>query len=71
MPGVHRIRRWRRQLGIDPHPFAPIPERPRHHTRFHRIAARIRAEEGKLVGYLSGVNHDLERRMRLRGMIPK
>jgi hypothetical protein len=71
MSGVHRIRRWRRQLGIDPHPFAPIPERPKRHTRFHRIAARIRAEEGKLVGYLSGVNHDLKRRMQLRGMIPK
>jgi hypothetical protein len=38
---------------------------------FDRIAARIRAEEGKLVGYLGGINHDLERRMRLRGMIPK
>ena len=26
---------------------------------FDRIATRIRAEEGKLVGYLGGINHDL------------
>ena len=71
VPGVHRVMRWRRQLGIDPHPFAAIPKRPRHHTRFHRIAARIRAEESKLVGHLGGVTRDLERRARLRGMLPK
>jgi hypothetical protein len=51
--------------------FAAIPERPKHHTRFHRIAARIRVEESKLVGHLGGVAHDLERRARLRGMLPK
>src|SRR5262249_11424264 len=33
VPGVHRIMRWRRMIGIDPHPFAAIPERPEHHTR--------------------------------------
>jgi hypothetical protein len=63
--------RWRRMIGIDPHPFAAIPKRPRHHTRFHRIIAQIRAEESKLVGHLSGVTRDLERRARLRGMLPK
>src|SRR5262249_52430991 len=39
VPGVHRIMRWRRMIGVDPHPFAAIPERPKHHTRFHRIVA--------------------------------
>jgi hypothetical protein len=71
VPGVHRVMRWRRMIGIDPHPFAAIPERPRHHTRFHRIAARIRAEESKLVGHLGSVTRDLDRRARLRGMLPK
>jgi len=47
--------RWRRMIGVDPHPFAAIPERPKRHTRFHRIAARIRVEESKLVGHLGGV----------------
>jgi hypothetical protein len=63
--------RWRRMIGIDPHPFSAIPERPRHHTRFHRIVARIRVEESKLVEHLDGVSRDLERRARLRGMLPK
>ena len=63
--------RWRRMIGIDPHPFAPIPKRPRHHMRYHRIVARIRAEESKLVGHLGGITRDLERRARLRGMLPK
>ena len=27
VPGVHRVMRWRRMIGIDPHPFAPIPKR--------------------------------------------
>src|SRR5262249_20513399 len=71
VPGVHRVMRWRRMIGVDPHPFAAIPQRPRHHTRFHRSAARIRAEESKLVGHLSGIAHDLERRAWLRGMLPK
>jgi hypothetical protein len=71
VPGVHRVMRWRRMIGIDPHPFAAIPKRPRHHTRFHRIVAQIRAEESKLVGHLGGVTRDLERRARLRGMLPK
>src|SRR5262249_2630118 len=71
VPGVHRVMRWRRIIGVDPHPFAAIPKRPRRHTRFHRIVARIRAEESKLVGHLSGIAHDLERRARLRGILPK
>src|SRR5215471_12731407 len=71
VPGVHRIRRWRRMIDIAPHPFAPIPKRKRHHTRYHRIVARIRVEESKLVGHLGAVTRDLERRARLRGMLPK
>src|SRR5262249_44047990 len=35
------------------------------------VVAQIRAEESKLVGHLSGVTRDLERRARLRGMLPK
>jgi hypothetical protein len=71
LPGVHRTMRWRRQIGVDLHPFAPLPTRPKHHTRFHHIAALIVAEENKLIDHLGGVVHDLRRRARLRGMIPK
>jgi hypothetical protein len=66
MPGVHRVARLRRRLGVDPHPFAAIPERPKHHVRFHRIAERIRAEEAGLVEYLGTIVHDLQRRIRVR-----
>jgi hypothetical protein len=71
IPGLHRIRRLRRMIGADQRPFAPLPRRPRHHVRFHRVAAEIRALERALVGHLGGINRDLERRARLRGMIPK
>jgi hypothetical protein len=71
IPGLHRIRRLRRMIGADQRPFAPLPKRPRHHVRFHRVAAEIRALERALVGHLGGINRDLERRARLRGMIPK
>ena len=71
VPGVHRVMRWRRMIGIDPHPFAPIPKRKRHHTRYHRIVARILLEERALLGHLQTLTHDLERRARLRGMLPK
>jgi hypothetical protein len=62
---------WRRQIGIDPHPFAPIPKRQRHHKRYYRTVAKILAEERALLGHLQTVTHDLERRARLRGMLPK
>jgi hypothetical protein len=52
-------------IGIDPHPFAPIPKRQRHHKRYYRIEARILLEERAL--HLQTVTHDLERRARLRG----
>ena len=58
-------------IGIDPHPFAPIPKRQRHHKRYHRIVARILLEERALLGHLQTVTHDLERRAWLRGMISK
>jgi hypothetical protein len=66
--GLHRIMRLRRRIGV---PFASMPWPPRHHTRFHRIAAEIRTLERGLVGHLGGINQDLERRARLRGMIRK
>jgi hypothetical protein len=58
--------RWRRMIGVDQHPFASIPERPKHHTRFHRIAARILFEEQVLLGHLQNVMRDLDRRIRSR-----
>jgi len=71
VPNLHRVMRLRRLVGVDQRPFAPLPKRPRHHTRFYRIAAEIRVLERGLVGHLSGVNQNLERRARLRGIIPK
>lgn len=62
LPGIRQVVHLRRMIGIDPHPFAAIPERLKHHFRFHRIAARIRTEEAKLVEHLGGINQDLERR---------
>jgi hypothetical protein len=35
----------RRRLGISPYPFDPLPYRPPHHTRFHRLAREIEFEE--------------------------
>lgn len=62
-----------RLIGVDQRPFAPLPRRPRRHVRLHRIAAKISALEGGLVGHLtiSGINQDCERRARLHGIIPK
>jgi hypothetical protein len=71
VPGLHRIRRLRREIGVDQRPFAPLPRLPRRHVRFHRIADEITALERGLVGHLSAINQDLERRARLRGMIPR
>jgi hypothetical protein len=71
VPNLHRVMRLRRLIGVDQRPFTPLPKRPRHHIRFHRIAAEIRTLEHGLVGHLGGINRDLERRARLRGMIPK
>jgi hypothetical protein len=65
-PGVHQVERLRRKIGADPHPFAPLPKRPDHHVRFHRIVARIRMEETGLVEHLGGIVHDLRRRIRVR-----
>jgi hypothetical protein len=71
VPSLHRIRRLRRKIGADERPFAPLPMRPRHHVRVRRIVAEIRALERGLVDQLTGVNRDLERRARLRGMLPR
>jgi len=66
MPGIHRIERWRKLIDADPRPFTPLPHRPPHHVRFHRIAANIIAEEATLVGHLASINRDLDRRIRSR-----
>lgn len=67
LPGVHRIARWRRQLGADPRPFMPIPRNPHARHRQHALMRRIMAEEAKLVGHLAGIADDLERRLRRSG----
>src|SRR5262245_29989231 len=66
VPGLHRITWLRRLISVDQRPFAPIPGRPRSHTRYNRIAAEIRLLEHGLVGYLAGVNRDLQRRILVR-----
>jgi hypothetical protein len=60
------VARLRRKLGADPRPFAPLPERPRQHTRFNRIANEIRALEHGLVAHLGSINQTLQRRIRVR-----
>ena len=62
MPGVHRVAWSRRKLGADPRPFAAIPERLKHHVRFHRIAERIGAKEAGLGTMI----HDVQRCIRVR-----
>src|SRR5262249_7704615 len=49
--------RLRRKIGADPRPFTPLPKRPRHHIRFHRVVARILFEERALLGHLQTVTH--------------
>lgn len=63
VPSLGRVQRWRRQIGADPQLFADLPKRQRHHVRFHRIVARIIAEEKKLVGQLHRSNQNLARRL--------
>jgi hypothetical protein len=65
VPGLNRLLYLRRKLGLDPKPFSPIPPRPRHHTRYRRIADEIRALEAGLVGHLqTDINDVLARRIR-------
>ena len=68
-PGVGRVERLRRKLGgCDERPFAPLPARRRGCSRaYHdKLVAMIHAEEAKLLGHLSSVVHDLDRRIRVR-----
>jgi hypothetical protein len=69
MPGIHRIIRRRKQICASPHPFSEISDRPKHHVRYHRIVARIRADESMLIGYMTRIGDQLQRRAKLRGMI--
>ena len=71
VPGLHRVMKLRRMIGVEQPPFAPLPWRPRHHKRFHRIMAEIRTLEIRLVEHLGGINRDLAGRARLRGILPK
>ena len=69
MPGVGRVERLRRKLGgCDVRPFAPLPARRRGCSRaYHnKLVTMIHAEEAKLLGHLSSVVHDLDRRIRVR-----
>jgi hypothetical protein len=59
---VRRIMRWRRQIGADQRPFAPILRNPRARHRIHEIIRRIYAAEAALVGRLAEINDDLEQR---------
>jgi hypothetical protein len=51
--------------------FSEIPDRPKNHTRYHRYVKLVRAAEAQLVKYLVGINRDIARRARLRGITPK
>ena len=69
VPGVHRVMRWRRMIGIDPHPFAAIPKRPRYHIRafiasLRRSAPKKASWSGKLPATLSAARG-------FRGMLPE
>jgi len=66
LPGVHRVSRLRRKIGADPRPFTPLPKRPKHHARFHRVVAQILFEERALLGHLQTLTRDLDRRIRSR-----
>jgi hypothetical protein len=57
---VLRVVRLRKQTGLSPHPFTPIPRRQRHCTRWNRLAARLRAEELKLLGYMHRFGESLQ-----------
>jgi hypothetical protein len=66
VPNLARLKWLRRRINVSEQPFSPLPERPPHHVRFHRIADEIRTLEAKLVGHLSEINETLERRIRSR-----
>ena len=66
IPGFNRVLYLRRRIDADPQPFTPIAPRPTNHTRYQRIADEILELEERLVGHLSGVVHDLKRRIRVR-----
>jgi hypothetical protein len=63
IPGYSRILYLRRRIGAEPRLFSPIVPRPKHHTRYHRIVAEIRALEARLLGHLRhDVNGVVEKR---------
>jgi hypothetical protein len=54
-PDVHEVARLRRKFGADPRSFAPLPERPRRHTHYNRIADEIRALAAPQPSAVNGV----------------
>jgi len=67
VPGIHRLLRWRRMIGA-PALWSAIPDRPG--ARHRRLVALIRAAEEKLLAHMDRVARDVERRARLRDMLP-
>jgi hypothetical protein len=64
IPGLARLKWFRRRLKLSEQPFSPIPDRPRSHVSFHRLANEIRMIERGLVEHLGGINRALRRRVR-------
>lgn len=60
--GQARIVWFHKRLDASPHPLDPLPSRPAHHRRFHRLAAQIEAAESRLIASFASISHDLERR---------
>jgi hypothetical protein len=55
----------RRRLGADPHPFAPLPPRPRRypqHARYDRLARQIALAEAAALGTLGKLTVAADRR---------
>jgi hypothetical protein len=68
VPAVLRVVRLRKQLGLSPRPFEPIPRRQRHCSRWNRRAARLRAEERKLLDRFRDLNDGLAELRRETGL---
>jgi hypothetical protein len=77
-PALRKVRKLRAKLGgCDLAPFAPLRVRVRNgiggrsRAQHEKLVAMILDAEAVLVEHLAGINRDLARRARLRGMIPK
>ena len=64
-PSLDRAARLRRKLDADPHAFAPLPPRPRHHTQgkqYDKLVAALAIQENQIAAHLGRVVGDLTRR---------